>query len=94
MKILIIGGTGELGQWFTRFFRRRGGEVTIWGKSGRIEVAEELGVVYAHDLGAAIRESDIVIISVLIDVTEEMIKEVAPKMSRGSLLMDLSLIHI
>jgi len=90
MKILIIGGTGELGQWFTRFFRRMGCEVTIWGKSGRVEVAEELGVVYAHDLGAAIRESNIVIISVLIDVTEEMIRVVAPEMSRGSLLMDLT----
>ena len=90
MKILIIGGTGELGQWFTRFFRRMNHDVTIWGKSGRVEVAEELGVAYAHDLSAAIRESDIVIISVLIDVTEEMIRAVAPKMSRGSLLMDLT----
>ena len=90
MNILIIGGTGELGQWFTRFFQRLNHEVTVWGKSGRIEIAEELGAAYARDLDAAISRSDIVVISVPIDVTEDTIRTVAPKMNRGSLLMDVT----
>ncbi len=90
MKILIIGGTGELGQWFTKFFQRLGNDVTVWGKSGKIEIAEALGANYAHDLDKVICESDVVVISVLIDVTEATIKEIAPKMTRGSLLMDVT----
>jgi len=90
MKILIIGGTGELGQWFTRFFQRLNHDVTVWGISGKTDIAEELGAAYAHDPDAATRESDIVVISVPIDVTEATIERIAPKMSRGSLLMDMT----
>ncbi|MDD3043013.1 MAG: prephenate dehydrogenase, partial [Methanosarcinaceae archaeon] len=89
-KVLILGGTGEMGQWFTPFFREEGYEVTIWGKGGKVEIAERLGVPYAFDLEAAISESDIVIVSVPISVTEKTIAETAPKMKEGSLLMDLT----
>lgn len=89
-KVLILGGTGEMGQWFTPFFREEGYEVTVWGKGGKAEIAERLGVPYASDLDAAIPESDIVIVSVPISVTEETIAETAPKMKEGSLLMDLT----
>ncbi|RZN42987.1 MAG: prephenate dehydrogenase [Methanosarcinales archaeon] len=90
MKILIIGGTGELGQWFTRFFSRLGHEVAVRGRSGRVDIAQRLGVAYAHDQDKAVRESDIVVISVPIDATEATIEEIAPKMVRGSLLMDMT----
>ncbi|CAD7767991.1 Prephenate dehydrogenase [Candidatus Methanoperedenaceae archaeon GB50] len=90
MEILIIGGTGETGQWFARFFKDRGFGVTVWGKNRRLDVAERLGVPFADDLEKAISESDIVMISVPINVTESIIREVAPKMRTGSLLMDVT----
>ncbi len=93
-KILILGGTGEMGQWFTRFFKERGYEVTVWGKGGKVEVAKKLDVPFASDLEAVIPESDIVIVSVPINVTEETIEEVAPRMKAGSLLMDFTSIKV
>lgn len=90
MKMLIIGGTGEMGQWFATFFRKRGFEVSIWGKSRKTDIAERLGVRFAHDLYAEVAKNDVVIISVPIDVTEHVIAEVAPLMRTGSLLMDLT----
>ena len=89
-KVLILGGTGEMGQWFTRFFKERGYEVTVWGKGGKVEIARKLNVPFASDLEAAIPENDIVIVSVPINATEETIEEVAPKMKAGSLLMDFT----
>ena len=89
-KVLILGGTGEMGQWFTRFFKERDYEVTVWGKGGKVEVARKLNVPFASDLEAAIPENDIVIVSVPINATEETIAEVAPKMKAGSLLMDFT----
>lgn|GEM_PF-47570 len=89
-KVLILGGTGEMGQWFTRFFKERNYEVTIWGKGGKVEIAKKLDVPFAFDLETAIPESDIVIISVPINATEEIIEEVAPKLKPGSLLMDFT----
>ncbi|MHC1576766.1 MAG: prephenate dehydrogenase [Methanosarcinaceae archaeon] len=90
MKVLIIGGTGEMGQWFAPFFKEHGYEVTVWGHSHRVDVAERLGVDFAADLDSAVSDSDIVIISVPIDITTEMIRQVAPGMKTGSLLMDLT----
>lgn len=89
-KVLILGGTGEMGQWFTHFFKERGYEVTVWGKGGKVEVARKLNVPFASDLEATIPENDIVIVSVPINATEETIEEVAPKMKAGSLLMDFT----
>lgn len=89
-KVLILGGTGEMGQWFTHFFKERDYEVTVWGKGGKVEVARKLNVPFASDLEAAIPENDIVIVSVPINATEETIAEAAPKMKAGSLLMDFT----
>lgn len=90
MKMLIIGGTGEMGQWFSLFFKEKGFDVSIWGKSGKTYVAERLGVRFAHNLKAEVQISDVIIISVPIDITEQVIAEVAPLMKKGSLLMDLT----
>ncbi len=88
--MLIVGGTGEMGQWFSTFFKERGFDVSIWGKSGKTEIAERLGVLFAHDIYKEVAESDVVIVSVPIDITEQIISEVAPLMRSGSLLMDLT----
>jgi prephenate dehydrogenase len=93
-KVLILGGTGEMGQWFTRFFKEKGYEVTVWGKGGKIEIARKLEVPFALNLEEAVPESDIVIVSVPINVTEETIEEFAPKMKAGSLLMDFTSIKV
>ncbi|MDM7934482.1 MAG: prephenate dehydrogenase/arogenate dehydrogenase family protein [Methanothrix sp.] len=88
--MLIVGGTGETGSWFARYFKEKGLDVSVWGPSGRIEVAERIGVRYAHDWLREVEESDIVLISAPIDRTVEVIREVAPRMHPGSLLMDVT----
>lgn len=93
-KVLILGGTGEMGQWFTRFFKERQYEVTVWGKGGKVEIARKMEVSFASDLEIAVPQSDIVIVTVPINVTEETIEEIAPKMKAGSLLMDFTSIKV
>lgn len=90
MKILIIGGTGETGRWFVKFYKKHGFEVVVWGIHRRKDIAQQLGVRFADDLDNEIRTSDIVMISVPINATEKTIKQVAPRMSEGSLLMDIT----
>jgi len=94
LKVLIIGGTGEMGQWFTPFFKNHDYEVVVWGSSGKVEVAERMGVEFAHDLDVAISTSDIVIVTVPINITERVIRETAPKMKSGSLLMDFTSLKV
>ncbi len=89
-RILILGGTGETGSWFARYFKEKGFNVAVWGPSGKVEVAKRMGVRYAHDMAREAEESDIVLISVLIEKTVEVIRMVAPHMHPGSLIMDVT----
>ena len=89
-RILILGGTGETGSWFARYFKDKGYEVAVWGPSGSVDVAERLGVPFAHDMMAEVERSDIVLVSVTIEKTVEVIRQVAPLMRPGSLIMDVT----
>ena len=90
MKILIIGGSGDTGKWFVKFYKKHGFDVSIWGINKKKEIAQELGVTFADDLDTEIGVSDIVMISVPINITEKTILDIAPKMPAGSLLMDIT----
>lgn len=92
MKIAIIGGTRGLGKWIASFLKEKGFQVTITSRdelSGNA-ISKKLDVTYSSDSQKVAGESDIVIISVPIESTESVIKQVAPHMSKGSLLMDVT----
>ncbi|HOO53911.1 MAG TPA: prephenate dehydrogenase/arogenate dehydrogenase family protein [Methanothrix sp.] len=89
-RMLIVGGTGGTGSWFARYFKDHGFLVSVWGPSGRVDVAERLGVEFAHDLLAEVADSDIVLLSVPIKETAKVVEELAPRMQPGSLLMDVT----
>jgi prephenate dehydrogenase len=89
-RMLIIGGTGETGSWFARYFGDRGFDVSVWGPSGKSAVAAAIGVRYASNLMEEAGQSDVVLVSVPIERTVEVIRDVAPRMRPGSLLMDVT----
>jgi len=91
-KISILGGTGDFGSLFARAFREQGYEVLITGRNearGR-KVAQALGVGYTSDNIRAAAWGDVVIVSVSMENTLEVIKEVAPEVREGCLLMDFT----
>ncbi|MCJ7444096.1 MAG: prephenate dehydrogenase/arogenate dehydrogenase family protein [Methanotrichaceae archaeon] len=89
-RMLVLGGTGETGSWFAKYFKEKGFDIAIWGPSGKVAIAEKLGVRYAHEIMKEVNESDIVLLSVPINKTSEMAKKVAPHMKPGSLIMDVT----
>jgi prephenate dehydrogenase len=96
VRIAIIGGSGQVGRVFARLFKKDGHGVVITGRdaSKGKRVAEELGVEFTNDNASAAQKADVVIISVYIDSTLEVIKEVAPNVRPGSLLMDFTSVKI
>jgi prephenate dehydrogenase len=95
-KIAIIGGTGEFGRLFARFFVEDGHEVVITGRNVEKgeRIAGSIGVKFTDDNVSAAKNSDIVIICVPIENTVEVIEEVAPKVRPGSLLMDFTSVKV
>jgi prephenate dehydrogenase len=91
-NLTIIGGSGGMGQVFGRYFKQRGFNVTLFARNEKkLKIAaENLGVKYELDLNKSIEDADIVIVSIPISSTGEIIKKVAPLMKKDSLILDIS----
>jgi prephenate dehydrogenase len=74
----IIGGQGQMGQWFKRFFSGQGMEVLI-GEPGLTPTCAEVAA-----------RADVVVISVPLHLTEAVIAELAPHIRPEALLTDLT----
>ena len=71
----------------------KGFDVAVWGPSGKVEVAKRLGVRYALDMMLEVEKNDIVLVSVTIEKTVKIIREVAPHMHPGSQIMEEAARH-
>ncbi len=92
MKIAVIGGTRGLGRWIAAFLSDKGLNVVITGRN-RVtgeSVSKKLGVEYTPDNLKAASSADIVIVSLPIDVTPDIIRKIGPEMKKGSLLLDVT----
>ena len=74
----VIGGTGGMGQWFAGFLTQEGYPVLISGRKAGPSLADLAGAC------------PVVVVSVPIGVTCEVIRKVGPLMKEDSLLMDLT----
>ncbi|OPY11965.1 MAG: T-protein [Syntrophus sp. PtaB.Bin001] len=78
MEIGIIGGKGDMGRWFAHFFSQEGYTVHIAHKDEGMSLAE---------MGA---RCSVVMVSVPIGVTCEVIEKIGPAMRKDALLMDIT----
>ena len=74
----IIGGTHGLGNWFKSFFQNNKYPVLISGRKTKLTNIE------------LTKKSDVVIVSVPIEKTSQVIKEILPFLNDNSLLMDFT----
>ena len=91
-NITIIGGSGGMGQVFGRYFKRHGFNVTLLARNeNKLKTAaENLGVNYELDLKKSVENADVVMVSIPIHSTPEMIQKIAPLMKKNSLLFDIT----
>ncbi len=92
LKIAVIGGTRGLGKWIASFLSAKGISVVITGRNAAVgeSVSKKLGVDYTPDNLKAASIADVVIIAIPIDITPKIIREIAPEMKDGSLLLDVT----
>jgi prephenate dehydrogenase len=82
MKVGIIGGTGKMGHLFAGVFERAGHDVFL---SGRKTLCTSIDVA---------RDSELIIISVPIHVTTEVIRNIAPHLSSSQVVCDLTSLKV
>jgi len=78
IKVGIIGGTNGMGRWFAGLLKKEGCTVYVSGRKTKLRV---------NDLA---RLCDVIVVSVPIPVTAEIIRQVGPLLSKDKLLMDLT----
>jgi chorismate mutase/prephenate dehydrogenase len=76
--VLIVGGTGEMGRYFEKWFIGAGYEVRLMGRK------------HWPDIENLCRGVDLAVISVPIDVTPEIIRKIAPFLPEKAVLADIT----
>lgn len=81
-----------MGRVFSKYFKNYGFQVTIFArdKTRLKSVAKELGVEFKISIEDAVKNVDMVLISVPITSTIEVIEEVAPLLKKDALLCDIT----
>ena len=95
MKVAIIGGSGKMGRWFARFLLEEGKQVILIGRSEEklLKVKQELGVEIATDV-EAVKDVDVVMLSVPFDGFEPVVKQVAPHTNPNQVILDITSIKV
>jgi prephenate dehydrogenase len=96
LKIAVIGGTRGLGRWIATFLSGKGLNVVVTGRN-RVtgeSVSKKLGVEYTPDNINAASSADIIVVSVPIDVTPVIIREIGPNLKKGALLLDVTSVKV
>jgi prephenate dehydrogenase len=91
MKVGIIGGAGKMGQWFAHQLQQEGIDVVVTGgdKEKLATAAKKLNVPAVTNI-EAVKQADIVIISVPLDAFEQVVKEIAPYAREEQIFLDVT----
>jgi prephenate dehydrogenase len=91
MKVAIIGGAGKMGQWIARHLLREGIQVVITGRNQEklIAAGKKLGVPVATNV-EAVKQADVVIISVPPETFETAVKGIVPYARAEQLFFDVT----
>ncbi len=91
-KITIIGGSGGMGKVFGRYFKRHGFDVTLHARNNERlkEVATEMGVNYEFSLERSVKQADVVMVTIPIKDTPEMITKIGPYLKENALIFDIT----
>jgi len=82
-KITIVGGSGKMGAWFSRFFAQRGYEILV------NDIVSSTVYPFENNLRRAISDADVVVVAAPISDSPDILKNVLALKPKG-LVFDLS----
>lgn len=92
MKIAVIGGAGKMGRWLVKYLKKHDHKIVISDIHGEkaYSTSKSLGVPLAGSNRDAVEDVDLVVVSVPVELTPNVIDEVATSMRVGSVLMEVT----
>jgi len=95
VRVAIIGGSGKMGRWFANSLLKDGKEVVITGRneSKLLDAKQELGVEVATN-AEAVKQADVILVSVPIDNFEPVVQELQPYINPKQVVIDITSIKV
>ncbi len=96
MKVAVIGGSGKMGKWFARHLLKEGKQVVITGRNRRklLAAARQLGADSTTGNVEAVRQADVILISVPVDNFERVVEEISPHTHSGQAIIDITSLKV
>jgi prephenate dehydrogenase len=85
MQVAVVGAAGKMGSWFAGYFVKRG--FTVSAFDVRPIAADVKSAASLHE---CVRDADLVLVSVPVQKTAELVAKCAGEMKRGSRLAEIS----
>ncbi len=77
-RVLVVGGSGQMGAWLCRYFRHRGFDVAVNDSAGPFE-----DFPFERDLAEAMKNADIIAVSVPMSASADVLRKIAAARPRG-----------
>ena len=92
MNIAVVGAAGNMGRWFTNYFKRRGHNVRVYDerKKDAVALAKDVGAEYTPTLKQCIHTSDVIFLSIPIEATPKTLAKIGKVIESGTLLVEIS----
>lgn len=92
MKIAVLGAAGKMGKWFVKYFIDKGHTLTVSdiNKDELKTLSKNCNVKLAKDNIEAVRDAELTIVSVPINKTMEVLREIIPKLKRKSIVAEIA----
>ena len=91
-KLAIIGGAGQMGVLFATYFQNKNYDVVLYdiNNDKAIATSKKLGVSSTNNIKKALTHSEIVIVSVPLEKTPDVISNISSLMPKGAVLIEIS----
>ncbi|MFW9887712.1 MAG: prephenate dehydrogenase/arogenate dehydrogenase family protein [Candidatus Thorarchaeota archaeon] len=92
MRVAIIGAAGQMGRWLVDHFVSLDHTLVVSDSCSENlhDLAEAHDLVLASSNSAAVKDADVVVVSVPISATAEAVRDIAPHMKQGAVLCEIS----
>jgi prephenate dehydrogenase len=88
--VAIVGAAGKMGSWFTGYFARRGLNVSAYDINNQKMLKTPTNVKVEESLHDCVNNADLVLVSVPLDRTPQVIKECTKNMKEGAIIAEIS----
>lgn len=92
MKVAVLGAAGKMGKWLVQYLTSQGHALTVFDikREELKELSKNFKVKIAKDNLDAVENAELTVVSVPINKTVEVLREICPKLKKGSVVVEIA----